>query len=76
MNDNSKAVLMFIFGAAVGVAVGYFLASDNKEEIISDIKEKVNKATDTLEDQIEKGKKLVGDLKKKATDLLEQADMG
>lgn len=76
MNDNSKAVLMFIFGAAVGVAVGYFLASDNKEEIISDIKEKVNKATDTLEDQIEKGKKLVGDLKKKATDLLEQADIG
>ena len=66
MNDNSKAVLMFIFGAAVGVAVGYFLASDNKEEIISDIKDKVNKATDTLEDQIEKGKKLVGDLKKKA----------
>ncbi|MBS1659132.1 MAG: YtxH domain-containing protein [Chitinophagales bacterium] len=76
MNDNSKAVLMFIFGAAVGVAVGYFLASDNKEEIISDIKDKVNKATDTLEDQIEKGKKLVGDLKKKATDLLEQADIG
>jgi gas vesicle protein len=76
MSDQSKGVMMFILGAAVGVAVGYFLASDNKEEIISDIKEKVGKATETLEEQIEKGKKIVGEIKKKATDLLEQADLG
>jgi len=75
MNEQSKGVLMFLLGAAVGVAVGYFLASDNKEEIISNVKEKVNKVKDDLEGQIEKGKKLVNDLRQKANDLLESTDL-
>jgi gas vesicle protein len=75
MSDQSKGILMFLMGAAVGVAVGYFLASDDKEEIIDNIKNKVNKVKDDLEGQIEKGKKIVTDLKKKATDLLESTDI-
>lgn len=75
MSDNSRGVLMFILGAAAGVAVGYFLAAENKQEIICDIKEKVSKATETIEEEIEKGKKLVGELKKKANDLLEEPEV-
>ena len=43
MSDQSKGMMMFLLGAVTGVAIGYFLASDNKEEIISNIKDKVNK---------------------------------
>ena len=75
MNDNSKGMVMFILGAAVGVAVGYYLASDNKEEFIENIKDKVNKAKSDLESQIEKGKRLVNDIKQKANDLLENTDL-
>ena len=75
MKDQSKGLLMFLMGAAIGVAVGYFLASDDKEEIIENIKDKVNKVKDDLEGQMEKGKKLVADLKKKANDLLESTDL-
>jgi len=67
---------MFVLGAAVGVAVGYYLASDDKEEIIETIKGKVNKVKSDLEGQIERGKKLVNDIKQKANDLLESTDLG
>ncbi len=67
--------MMFLLGAVTGVAIGYFLASDNKEEIISNIKDKVNKVKDDLEGQIEKGKKLVNDIKQKANDLMESTDI-
>ena len=76
MSDNSKGLVMFVLGAAVGVAVGYYLASDDKEEIIETIKGKVNKVKSDLEGQIERGKKLVNDIKQKANDLLESTDLG
>ncbi len=75
MSDQSKGMMMFLLGAVTGVAIGYFLASDNKEEIISNIKDKVNKVKDDLEGQIEKGKKLVNDIKQKANDLMESTDI-
>lgn len=47
MSRSSKAVVSFIVGAAVGVAVGYFLNSDKKDELV----EKLKFQTDKLKDK-------------------------
>jgi Tfp pilus assembly protein PilO len=47
MSRSSKAVVSFIVGAAVGVAVGYFLNSDKKDELV----EKLKSQTDRLKDK-------------------------
>jgi uncharacterized membrane-anchored protein YhcB (DUF1043 family) len=67
-NNNSKIWLALIAGAAVGVAIGYFLNSDKKEEISNDIKDKASKFKDDLADVFEKGKKVVDDLKNASED--------
>lgn len=71
MSDQKKTAITFILGAAAGIAVGYFLASDNKAEIIGDLKDSAYKMKDELENQIERGKKFVDQLKNKVNDLLE-----
>ena len=71
MSDQKKTAITFILGAAAGIAVGYFLASDNKAEIIGDLKDSAHKMKDELENQIERGKKFVDHLKNKVSDLLE-----
>ena len=38
-NNNSKLLMAFLAGAAVGAAVGYFLNSDKKDELVEDLKE-------------------------------------
>lgn len=60
MSRNSKAVVSFIVGAAVGVAVGYFLNSDKKDELVGKLKYQADKLKDKfrnkkqqLEDAIE-----------------------
>jgi uncharacterized membrane-anchored protein YhcB (DUF1043 family) len=52
MSNSSKAVVSFIVGAAVGVAVGYFLNSDKKDELV----EKLKYQTDKLKDRFRKKK--------------------
>lgn len=47
MSRSSKAVVSFIVGAAVGVAVGYFLNSDKKDELV----EKLRFQADRLKDK-------------------------
>lgn len=47
MSRSSKAVVSFIVGAAVGVAVGYFLNSDKKDELV----EKLRSQADRLKDK-------------------------
>ncbi len=37
--NSSKLLLAFLAGAAVGTAVGYFLNSDKKDELVDDLKE-------------------------------------
>lgn len=71
MANKSKELVTFILGAAVGAAVGYILASDNKEEILSGIKKKASKLKQNLEEQLEKGKELIGELKGKAIEATE-----
>ena len=70
MNSNSKILLALILGAAAGAAIGFYMGSDNKEELISDLKDTANRIKNNLEGEIERGKKLVDDLKGKVNDLL------
>jgi uncharacterized membrane-anchored protein YhcB (DUF1043 family) len=51
-SNSSKAVVSFIVGAAVGVAVGYFLNSDKKDELV----EKLKFQADKLKDKFNKKK--------------------
>ncbi|ATL46598.1 hypothetical protein COR50_05050 [Chitinophaga caeni] len=60
MSKNSKAVVSFIVGAAVGVAVGYFLNSDAKDDMVSKLryeadklKEKFRRKKEQFEDAVE-----------------------
>lgn len=38
-NNSSKLFMAFLAGAAVGVALGYFMNSDKKDELVEDLKE-------------------------------------
>jgi gas vesicle protein len=38
-NHSSKLLMAFLAGAAVGAAVGYFLNSDKKDELVEELKE-------------------------------------
>lgn len=45
-----------LIGLAAGIALGYFLASDDKEAIFDDAKNAANKAKDFVKDNVQKGK--------------------
>ena len=65
-NNGSKLLLAFLAGAAVGVAVGYLLNSEKKDEIIDDLKQSATKIKDDLKEGIEKGKTMIDALLKAA----------
>lgn len=50
-----------ILGIAIGAAVGYFLATEDKEELIDNAKSAARKVKDLFTEGVEKGKKLVAD---------------
>jgi hypothetical protein len=60
-----KSTALF-FGIAVGIGIGYYLATDDKEELIANVKDSVNKAKDMVETGINKGRKLIDDVKSRA----------
>lgn len=60
--------MALLAGAAVGVAIGYFLNSDKKDELVSDLKEGASKLKNDLAEKIEKGKSILEDLKNSAED--------
>ena len=66
--NGTKILLAFIAGAAVGAAIGYFLNSDNKEEIISDFKEGASKLKNDIEENLTKAKEMVNNLRKDMTE--------
>ena len=45
-----------LIGLAAGVAIGYFLATDDKEALIEDAKGAFNKGKDFVKDTLQKGK--------------------
>lgn len=65
-NDNSKILLAILAGAAVGIAIGYFLNSDKKDELLSDLREGASKLKNDLAEKFEIGKTILEDLKKSA----------
>lgn len=64
MANTGKTVATLLIGAAVGAAVGYVLATDDKKrrEDLDKIKDQVNKWTDKMKEKAEH-------LKKKAEDV-------
>ncbi|HVB02107.1 MAG TPA: YtxH domain-containing protein [Chitinophagaceae bacterium] len=69
MSSNSKGLATFILGAALGLAIGYFMNSDDKDELISSLKDKAGKIKDSLKEQLEKGKDLIGKLGNKTAEV-------
>ena len=67
-NNNSKIILALLAGAAAGIAIGYFLKSDKKDELFNDLKEGVAKFKDDLAEKFEKGTSMLDDLKNSADD--------
>ena len=66
--NGTKILLAFIAGAAVGAAIGYFLNSDKKEEIINDFKEDASKLKNDIEVNLNKVKEMVNNLTKDKTE--------
>lgn len=60
-----KSTALF-FGIAVGIGIGYYLATDDKEELIDNVKDSVNKAKDAVQNGINKGRRFVEDIKGRA----------
>lgn len=68
-NNGTKILLAFIAGAAVGAAIGYFLNSDKKDEILTDLKEGASKIKKDIEENIDKAKEVVDSFRKMDIDL-------
>ncbi|MCK9640896.1 MAG: hypothetical protein M0R39_13400 [Prolixibacteraceae bacterium] len=68
-NNGTKILLAFIAGAAVGAAIGYFLNSDKKEEIIADLKDGASKLKHDIEENLAKAKEMVDNFSKIDIDL-------
>lgn len=68
MERKSALILTFLAGAAAGAVVGYILANGKGEEIIADIKEAAGKFKDEFEEQLDRGKEVLTDLKNQMDD--------
>jgi hypothetical protein len=66
--NGTKILLAFVAGAAVGAAIGYFLNSDKKDEILSDLKEGAAKIKSDMEENLAKAKEMVDGFRKKHAD--------
>lgn len=58
-NNGTKIVLAFVAGAAIGAAIGYFLNSDKKEEIMADLQDGAAKLKQDIEENFTKAKEIV-----------------
>lgn len=63
MERKTAFLLSCIAGAAVGAAIGYFLASGKGEEMIADIKKAADKLKEEFDGQLEKGQEVLNELK-------------
>jgi len=71
MEKNSTNLLLaFVAGAAIGVALGFVIASGKAEDWISDLKDKANKVKDEVEDEYEHGKKLADELRSSFSEVI------
>jgi uncharacterized membrane-anchored protein YhcB (DUF1043 family) len=63
-HNGTKMFLAFVAGAAIGAAIGYFLNSDKKEELLNDLKQSATKIKENLEENLKKAKEVVDHFKK------------
>jgi len=63
-NNGTKMFLAFVAGAAIGAAIGYFLNSDKKEELLNDLKQSATKIKENLEENLKKAEEVVDHFKK------------
>lgn len=63
-NNGTKILLAFVAGAAIGAAIGYFLNSDKKEDILNDLKDSASKLKENIEDNLTKAKEVVDQFRK------------
>lgn len=68
-NNGTKILLAFVAGAAIGAAIGYFLNSDKKEEILDNLQEGATKLQQDISVNLGKAKDLVDNLGKSVADL-------
>jgi len=66
--NGTKILLAFLAGAAVGAAIGYFLKSDDKEEILTDLQEGAIKLKQDIEENFAKAKEMVENFKNSHVD--------
>ena len=57
-NNGTKILLAFVAGAAIGAAIGYFLNSDKKDEIMADLQEGASKLKRDIEENLTKAKEM------------------
>jgi F0F1-type ATP synthase assembly protein I len=67
-SNGTKILLAFVAGAAVGVAIGYYLNSDRKDEIFNDLKEGATRLRDDLGEHLDKAKEMVDNFRKQSSD--------
>ncbi|MCK9411748.1 MAG: hypothetical protein M0Q53_05570 [Prolixibacteraceae bacterium] len=68
-NNGTKILLAFVAGAAIGAAIGYFLSSDKKEEIIADLQDGAAKLKQDISENLAKAKEMVDNFRKVDIDL-------
>jgi gas vesicle protein len=73
-NNGSKLLFAFLAGAVVGAAVGYFLNSSKKDEILEDLKESASKIKEDLKEGVEKGKGMIENFIKTAKEHTQTTD--
>ncbi|HYV91841.1 MAG TPA: YtxH domain-containing protein [Chitinophagales bacterium] len=57
-----------IFGLAIGAAVGYLLATEDKEELIEGAKSAANKVKGYWNEGMQKGKRAMSEMKDRISD--------
>lgn len=67
-NNGTKILLAFVAGAAVGAAIGYFLNSEKKDEVLDDLKESASKLKKDIEENLSKAKEMVNQFAKSNLD--------
>jgi hypothetical protein len=74
MSDNSKIITALLVGAAVGAAVGYFIASDDKDKALETLGDSITSIKDKLRSHIETGRNMVNHVADKAEELLNTSE--